>query len=371
MTGDSQERGGGADGPSDLDVRVCGAQDRPAQVALFEANFGGDGARAVLDWRYDRCPHGDPVTLIGMAGGRAVTGYACNPRRMGWQGEGVIIGQTGDVMTLAEARGKGFFSALDRRAMEATAAAGWPLVFGLPNRKSAPLFLNKLGWSGVGRLRPWTLVLRSDAGARAERLRAGRVASWLTGWARIQGKRRLGTLAERAAGFRVEPIDRFEDWVEDPVRAVASQYPWMVRRDAKYLNWRFFEGPNARFKAWRIQGTAGEPAGYVVVQTPFSDSKVGYLVDLVAPDPGAHAAGILCTAEHLERAGASVVRAHAIDGSDWNNQLVDAGFQAPKPEDEKWVIAHVHQSDHPLAQFALDAKRWFFTDADRDDELVR
>jgi hypothetical protein len=171
--------------------------------------------------------------------------------------------------------------------------------------------------------------------------------------------------------MRAEPIERFEDWVEGPAREVARSYPWMVRRDAAYLNWRFFDAPNGRFAAWRLLDARGNPAGYVVVQRPGPESNVGYLVDLVAPSSGAHAAGLRCALEQLAAAGASVVRAHAIEGSDWQAQLTRAGFRAPKREDEKWVIAYLHQSDHPAAQWALDAKRWFFTDADRDDELVR
>ncbi len=356
---------------AELVVQLCGRGDRGEQSALFQANFGGEDAQAVLDWRYDRCPHGQPVTLIGKVGGKAVTGYACNPRRIGWQDGGVTIGQTGDVMTLAEARGKGFFSQLDRKAMEATAQAGWPVVFGLPNRQSAPLFLSKLGWSGVGRLRPWTLVCEVNAVAREERKRAGRLASLWTGSAYRQGKRKLAALKERGQGFHAVPILRFDDWVEGPAKQVAKNYPWMVRRDADYLNWRFFSSPNARFTAWRLNGPEGVAAGYVVVQAPPNGRGVGYLVDLVAPDPAAHGAGIVCGVAGLHQLGASVVRAHAIADSDWQTQLVAAGFQPPKAQDEKWVIAMVHRSEHPLAQIAMDAKRWFFTDADRDDELVR
>ncbi len=355
----------------ELQVQVCDGGSRGDQVSLFQANFGGDDAEAVLEWRYDSCPHGQPVTLVGKVEDKAVTGYACNPRRMGWGDAPVTIGQTGDVMTLSEARGKGYFSALDRKAMETTAAVGWPVVFGLPNRKSAPLFIGKLGWSGVGRLRPWTFVCEANAAARAERMRAGRLASLWTGQARRSGQRKLSALRDAGQGFRAVAIERFGDWVEAPVRQVAANYPWMVRRDAEYLNWRFFDSPNARFSAWRLDGPDGKAAGYVVVQAPIDGSGVGYLVDLVAPDPRAHGIGFVCGVAGLHQLGASVVRAHAIADSHWQEQLVAAGFQPPKAEDEKWVIAYVHQSDHALAQIAMDAKLWFFTDADRDDELVR
>lgn len=341
-------------------------------MELFEACFGhGDGA-GVLAWRYDRCPHGVPVCLLGSLDGQAISGYACNPRRLGWDEAGQVVGQTGDVMTLPEARGAGYFSRLDRRAMELVHGRDWPVVFGLPNRQSARIFMERLGWKGVGQLQPWTLVLRSGPVARRERLRAGRLASWLSPLAARRAQRVLARLANQARSFVVEPVERFDRWVEPIGRAVAERYVWMVRRDADYLNWRFFEGPNSRFSALRVLDRAGEPVGYGVVQRPVDAADgVGYLVDLVATSEDAQGAVLAAAVEQLAARGARVVRAHAITGSDWQAFLRNHAFQPPKPEDAKWVIAYVHQSEHPLAQAALDPTRWFFTDADRDDELVR
>ena len=163
----------------DLRVQAAGPAHAEAQAALFQAAFGpaqeaGAAQPAeVLAWRYQACPHGDPVVLLGWSQDRAVSGYACNPRQIGWDDQAVTVGQTGDVMSHPDARGQGFFTRLDRAAMEATAARGWPVVFGLPNRQSAPLFLERLGWQGVGRLRPWDLRPTERRGGAARTLAGG------------------------------------------------------------------------------------------------------------------------------------------------------------------------------------------------------
>ena len=66
--------------------------------------------------------------------------------------------------------------------MAAAREAGWPVVFGLPNRASAHIFVRDLGWEEVGQLRPWTFVLVSDAGARAERMKVSRLAAATVPW---------------------------------------------------------------------------------------------------------------------------------------------------------------------------------------------
>ena len=171
--------------------------------------------------------------------------------------------------------------------------------------------------------------------------------------------------------LRLEPVERFDDWVEPLARQVGERYPWMVRRDAAWLNWRFFESPNARFEALGVWDARDQLAAYAVVQRPSRGSAVGYLVDLVGQDASAMGAALEGCLSALNQHGVQAVRTHAIRDSAWEGFLAQHAFQPPKPQDEKWVIAYVHQPDHPLAQAALDPTQWFFTDADRDDELVR
>ncbi len=366
---------------SEFHVQPCSSGDRSDQVALFEACFGAQDGESVLAWRYDRAPHGDPICLLGRVGPSAVAAYACNARQVGWGELACTVGQTGDVMTHPEARGRGYFSSLDRGAMKFAKERAWPMVFGLPNRNSASIFLERLGWKGVGVWQPWTFVLASGSVAKRERLRAGRLASLLAPWAAYLG-RAARTRMQRASGaYRIEEVERFGDWVEPIGKAVATKHTWMVRRDADYLNWRFFDSPHAAFGAFRVLDARGEPKAYGVYQWPLKEdgpprgagagNGVGHLVDLVAVDPDAQAAALEAGLERLAARGAQVVRSHAIRGSAWQKWLQAHAFQAPKAQDEKWVIVHLLNADHPMTKIAMDPTRWFFTDGDRDDELVR
>ncbi|MFT5052172.1 MAG: hypothetical protein ACI8QZ_003604 [Chlamydiales bacterium] len=354
------------------EISACRPGDRHDQVALFNLCFGKRDGERVLAWRYDQNPHGRPIQLLTRDAGRAVSGYACNPRRALARGAAAAtVGQTGDVMTDPGWRGRGLFSDLDRGAMRATAKAGWPAVFGLPNRKSEPLFTGKLGWTAVGRIRPWSFVLAANADARKERQRAGRLASVATPWACWLGKRARRRMATHAAGqLAARPLTRFDDAVDPLWRAVAADYDWMIQRDASYLNWRFIDAPSGRFRALGVFDNDGHMRGYAVVQLPLEEAPVGYVVDLLARDAQASACAMDAALSLLQTEGASIARAWAIDGSSWNRELVGAGFRAPKAADYKVVIAMVHDPEHPLGMAALDPARWYFTDGDRDDELV-
>jgi hypothetical protein len=279
-----------------------------------------------------------------------------------------FVGETGDVMTHPDWRKRGAFSRLDRSAMDAARERGWVLAFGLPNRKSAHIFL-ELGWRQIGTVRPWTFVLRADGASRELRAREGRIAGWRT-WLDARACAQARVELDRARGaFRRAGIERFDDEVEALSRLVEPAFGFMLRRDARYLNWRFLAAPSKLHRAIGVYDGA-RLAGYAVVQLPRKGEHLGHLVDVLGRDERAVRAAIGEGLLEQEREGASAVQATAIDGSWWSERLREAGFLAPKSENHLTVILHPLQPEHPLAVAAADARSWYFTDGDRDDETV-
>jgi GNAT superfamily N-acetyltransferase len=355
-------------------VTACGPADRAAQTRLFNHCFKKKLDERALVWRYDENPLGPAVSFMTRGrDGEGVSGYACSPRLaipFGDASAQAIVGETGDVMTHPQWRKKGLFSALDRAAMAETKRLGWPMVFGLPNRRSAHIFL-ELGWENVGTLRPWTFVLASSAEARRERRSDGRLCAMLLpfdAWRARGARERL----KRASGgsLTVRELATFPTEVEALSAAIEPRFSWMVRRDAAYLDWRFAKSPSGLHNRLGVFDARGALVGYSVVQLPRAGEPVGYLVDVLGRDDAAVSAAIAAGLERLEAAGAAIVRATAIDGSWWSATLRRAGFLPPRPENHLIVILFVHDATHPLAKAARDTKSWYLTDGDRDDETM-
>ena len=348
-------------------------QDGPvhAQVELYAESFGKADGEQVLPWRYTASPHGTSITLLTRdPSGKAVGGYACNGRRVLSRGEFAgVVGETGDVMTHPDHRGKGYFLDLDRKAMELARERGWPVVIGLPNSKSADIFTSKLGWTKVGAVRPWTFVLHSDAAAALERRRAGRLAAFFTWWSAWRGSMRRGHLRKQFfEKVNVVALPRFTSGVDDLLAQVSPQWGWMQERSAEFLNWRYIDAPSQRFRAHGVFAPEGNLVGYAVVQLPERGEAVGWVVDILAQDDVAFAAAMEAALGHLHKMGASVARASAVEGSWLQKKLQRCGFRAPHSQDRKQIIVHLLDSQAPLSVLAQDPKSWYFTDADRDDE---
>jgi GNAT superfamily N-acetyltransferase len=352
-------------------VAPCGPADRAEQARLFNACFKKSLSAPDLAWRYDQGPHGAALSFVTRPpGGEGISGYACSPRRVLCHGEHEArVGETGDVMTHPAWRKRGIFSSLDRACMAAAAQAGWPLVFGLPNRRSAHIFL-ELGWERIGTIRPWSFVLAGDARARAERLREGRLAALALPLSARRCARSEARLRRGGAGVTLRPLDRFPTEVEALSRQLERQHPFMVRRDAPYLDWRFLRNPSGLHQACGAFGADGRCTGYVVWQRPRPGEAVGFLVDLITAEPEPAAALVAAALAALRAAGASVVQSTAIDGSPWAAQLEGFGFLRPKAENHLIVIRYVHERSHPLVAASAQAARWFLTDGDRDDETM-
>jgi GNAT superfamily N-acetyltransferase len=355
-----------------IQIAACGPADRAEQARLAAQCFKKPLAPGGFEWRYDALPHGPSVSFLARANGAAVSGYACNPRLAIARGDEetlALVGETGDVMTHPDWRKRGIFSRLDRAALEAARRRGWALTFGLPNRKSAHIFV-ELGWREIGAVRPWAFVLKSDAAAREHRRRDGLRAALSAGMARRTGARARARMERTGAGLSVEPLARFPGDVIELSRRVERDFAFMVRRDARYLDWRFIAAPSRLHRALGVFDPRRELASYAVVQVPRPGEPLGYLVDVLARDAAALDAAVAAALAELERSGASVVEATAIDGSWWSARLSERGFARSGDERRLSVILHPLQLEHPLVSAAGDASRWYFTDGDRDDETM-
>lgn len=352
---------------------ACGPAERAEQARLYAACFKKPLAARGLEWRYDDVPHGPSVSLVARAaGGETISGYACNPRlaiSRGDESTAAIVGETGDVMTHPDWRKRGHFSGLDRSAMAAAKERGWAFAFGLPNRRSAHIFL-ELGWRRIGTLRPWTFVLRGGAAARAWRRREGLLKALGTPLLARGGSRARARMRHESRELRVDALSEFPREVEELARTIERRFDFMLRRTKHYLDWRFCRAPSGLHRSFSVRNAAGELRGYAVVQVPRPGQPVGFLIDVLGADDLAVAGAFEAGLAALERAGASVVEATAIDGSWWSAQLLRAGFGAPREDNHLTVIVQPLQPDHPLTRAAADPSKWYFTDGDRDDETM-
>jgi len=243
-----------------VDIVQATARDYPALVEFYDRHSFALRRREWLDWKYGGGPHGPALSYLIRRDGRLVGAASLLPRV--WRhGDRRLVGlQLVDGLMGDEVRGQRLFGELTAFLLRQAPAPGGQgdghFHLTVPSVAASVKACANAGLRPLGRFRTFTRVIDPGALARAPRL------AWLVPLAR-----RAWPLADLAALGRpghavtVEEIGRFDrdlDWLFSPGTVHGD-------RSAEWLNWRVFENPQERLRAFLLH-ERGEPAGYVVAK---------------------------------------------------------------------------------------------------------
>jgi len=221
-------------------------------------------------WWFDRNPAGEGIVSLAVDGGDVVGVVAMSFFRTALDGSEMRLAIPVNAATDPRYRGQGVFSTLELENEAAAAAAGSPLTVTFPNGSSYPIFMSRLGWIDLPRLRLW-----------ARPLRAGAVLRYLLGRPGERGGLRARDDAPRTIrGLDVRAVERFGPEMDELGRVAASGYGSHFVRDAEYFNWRYLDSP----RDYRCLGAyrGEELVGAAVVGHTFKHGvSTGFLADLV------------------------------------------------------------------------------------------
>jgi len=230
--------------------------------ALYAEVFGGgnlERSRRRYDWQYfenPNTPEDGPVIWMAREGDLLLGQMATMPLPMWWGDREVRASAGNDYFVRKSAQGRGIGIALSNRWADEDDVA---LALGL-TPSSYPLF--KKLFKDVGPVPSYLKILDSTAVAQRKLGNlAGAIAGPLIG---------LGlTLLNRPPGsptdVEVKAVETFSDEYDDLWLRVRGSFTTCVRRDAKYLRWKFLACP---FRTYRVLEArkSGALSGYAVVR---------------------------------------------------------------------------------------------------------
>jgi GNAT superfamily N-acetyltransferase len=241
-------------------------------------NDAADASRLRWQWQYQRNPYnpqGSPVIWIAREGPTIVGQYATMPVRLWVRGHELDASWGMDVMVAPERQRQGIGEVLFRTWDRHTGAS-----LGLGLSDSSQRLFQKLRWPELG---PIPCLLKPLT------RRAFKRANWPES---VNGLVSAVTLPlvkvvarTRPLRAEVEMIRRFPPEFSELWERLAPKFDLAVRRDARYLNWKFIETPHVRYSvaALKREGRLDGYAVYRHLQEP--RGRVTSLVDfLVDPD---------------------------------------------------------------------------------------
>ena len=212
-----------------------------AVLGLMAKVYGEEPPRDEFAWWFDGNPVG-PRTVVLATEGEAIAGVlGASCYRAVVDGEDALVALPLYAATDPDFQGRGIFQRLNAEVERAARDAGARLELGFTNREAGPIYVGKLGWLDVNRLRVWARPLLSF------------------------GPRESGDL---------ETFGRDQ---EDAYRRIAPKLRSHFVRSAEYLNWRYIDSP-------REYAVVASRNGYAVVgRKRLRGVGAAFVADLVAP----------------------------------------------------------------------------------------
>ena len=237
---------------------------RQAYARLFAGD--PDKSPEMLDWRFNRNPHGPARFAVAIASDAVVGMIALVPTRLR-SGAGEVLGyQAIDTMVDPACRGQGLFVKLGALAQD-PAQLGGAVLWGLPNANAARGWYGRLGWTNFG---PVPMLIRP--------LRSGFMLGRLHRSLRAIDFPLIGKAHERFDTLDQNALAGFDDlW-----KAMRPTLGTSVDRSADWMRWRLFDKPDADYRLVGAQRAAQLDA---VVATRISDkhgARLCYCMDALA-----------------------------------------------------------------------------------------
>ncbi len=290
---------------SSLELAPLRPEHREDYLRLLRQAWGEEAlSPAELDWWFFGNPAGS-LASVACLDSRVVGVAAHSLFRMSLGGQERLAAFSVHAVTDPSARGRGIFTALERRHEEEAQSRGVACVLAFASPPTAPIFLGPLGWTEIGRLRVWARPV-------------------------------MGGGREKGDGEPAVEGDAARSW------------PNHVVRDAQYLRWRYLDSPRGYL-------VLRSPHGYAVVRPAKRHRRrtVAVLADLVAPD--GEVPGLLRRAARAARARVLV----ALPGPGQRRAFLACGF-LPTP-------VTLHLLGRALAEpLDPDPASWRFTLGDTD-----
>ena len=249
----------------------------PELFALYAEVFGGgnlERSRKRYDWQYfenPNTPKDGPVIWMAREGDTLLGQMATMPFPMWWGDHEVTASAGNDYFVRKSAQGRGIGIALSNRWADEVDVA---LALGL-TPSSYPLF--KKLFTDVGPVPSFVKILDSTAVARKK---WGSVAGSVAGPLLGLGLTLLSRNPVRAGDVDVRPVGSFSDEYDDLWLKARSSYTTCVRRDARYLRWKYLACP---FREYRVLEArkGGTLSGYAVIREEGDSTfKRGVIADL-------------------------------------------------------------------------------------------
>ncbi|MEO0071184.1 MAG: GNAT family N-acetyltransferase [candidate division WOR-3 bacterium] len=225
-------------------------------VNLLHTTFGISIATDFYRWRFLDNPAGPGICDLVWDGNKLCAHHGVTLVNIVCDGKELRAGLGGTAMTHPDYRGQGLFTTLYKRAVARMISEGLILFYAFPNSASHPLIVDKLGFIDIYEVPKFSLNFRN---------------------------RRQRT-ADRSDKY-IEELKKFDERFDRLWFNAGKEYRVIVKRDSRYLNWRFVLNPIAQYRILSYSHQS-DLLGYAVLKQYNQELQIVDLLTVPQTDIG-------------------------------------------------------------------------------------
>ena len=329
-------------------IRPYRQGDEGRILELFHRGFRKERSLAHWQWKFRDNPEGAHIHVVETVAGEIVGHYAGIPVRVTVDGKAFIFSQLVDTMVDRDYRRglkkPGMFAHLFMKFAEDYGGHDRAaIMYGFPTPEALRIGQRLLGYTPLHRM----VKLVRPLGKPPHRTPWQQIADML-----------------HQVQVRIRQVARFDALVDRLWEECRRELRVATVRDARYLNWRYADCPDVKYRLFMAEGIMGtSPQGIAVLRLDSLGQGVGYLMDWLVPLRAKVAADQLLkrSLEEAELAGLKELHAWLPPFSPWHQYLLDRGFQVV--DAKYFLVARTFTPDLPLE---FINPRWYYTMGDSD-----
>lgn len=166
--------------------------------------------------------------------------------------------------------------------------------------------------------------------------------------------------------FEKHIVDHFDGRFDRFWEEISSQYPLLVVRNAKYLNWRYVKKPYSNYRIITVERNR-RIEGYIVLgKSDSTEWKKGYIVDIFAKSEEAIHGLLYYALEYFVRENVDVIMCWMMKNQLPYNCLLQHGFINDHLDSRKFICRINIDSGEYGRLYHKVKKGWYFTMGDSD-----
>lgn len=344
-------------------------QDREAILAIWRRNLRvREDAGAKFEWQFTANPYGAGGCWILRDRGVPAGTTAVTMRPFEIQGTATIAAVAGDFAVDVPHRFAQPALML-QRAVLASLCREWPMVYGLPNERAAPI-LKRVNFAESGEIHRYVKVVRvSRYLERSIRFRGVALALGGIADAAYAALARAGERIGREFSVRVMPeFDARFDELWERCRGV---HPVVEPRDSRFLRWRFGQCPLRRYSTLGLLSRdESRLHGYWIY---YLDGETMVCADLLAAEPESQLGPVLAAASaHARASRVSSISASFLLPAGMLATFGRFGFRRRTGTSSPTARRKLSGPQRLMVAWAGDgcggaSSPWYFTGADEDN----